>query len=125
MMALRFRADKSVLEAVLAQASKIDTAQYTVESVAAFHAACAEAAAVNENVDATQQEVNLAVDNLQAAIDGLVAGSTGTPSVSVDGDKTLTTGSGNAKTGETAPIAAVAVVIGLAAVSLLEAKKRK
>ena len=34
-------------------------------------------------------------------------------------------GNGNAKTGETAPIAAVAVVIGLAAVSLLGAKKRK
>ena len=125
MMALRYRADKSVLEAVLAQASKIDTAQYTAESVAAFNEASAKAEAVNNNADATQQEVNEAADNLQAAIDGLVAASTGTSSVSVEGDNTLTIGNGNAKTGETAPIAAVAVVIGLAAVSLLGAKKRK
>ena len=125
MMALRYRADKSVLEAVLTQASKIDTAQYTAESVAVFNEASARAAAVNNNADATQQEVNKAADNLQAAMDGLVAVSAGTTSISVEGDNVLTTGNGNAKTGETAPIAAVAVVIGLAAVSLLGAKKRK
>lgn len=128
MMALRFRADKSVLEAVLAKASSIDMAAYTAESVAAFHQANEAARIVKEDENATQAEVNDAVDGLNAAIDGLIAVEASAPAkqgAAVEGDSKLSTGNGNVKTGETAPIAAAITLLTLAGAGFALLKKKK
>lgn len=125
MVNLRYRADKSVLEAVLAEASEIDTAAYTAQSVAAFQAANEEAIAVRDNADATQEEVNNAVDKLKEAIGGLAATEpAANQNNGVNGDATLTTGSGNAKTGDAAPITVALSILLLAGAGLLRSKKK-
>ena len=123
---LRYKGDKTILEAVLAEANKVDTAQYTAETVAAFQAAKEAAEAVYGNDNATQQEINTAAAELSEAMNGLKAVETesvNTPEV--QGDKTLTTAGSNAKTGETAPIAVVATLFALTGAGVLLNKKKK
>ncbi len=121
---LRYKADKTILEAVLAEANKIDTAQYTAETVAAFQTAKEAAEAVYGNDNATQEEINAAAAELSEAMNGLKVAETeivNTPEV--QGDKTLITEGGNAKTGETAPIAVVATLFALTGAGVLLNKK--
>lgn len=130
MVSLRYKADKSILEAVLADAAEIDLSQYTAQSVDAFKAAASDAKAVCADEDATQQDVDTATDRLRDAIDGLEAVPTAAETAAVpgvQGDAALTTGSGSAKTGEaTAPIAAAAAALTLAAAAFaLCGKKRR
>lgn len=125
MMNLRFKADKSILEEVLAEASQVDTAQYTAETVAIFSEALDAANAVSADAEATQQAVNEAADNLKAAINGLKKVGTAPVATNVQGDSTLTTGSGNAKTGETAPIALAVSALVLAGAGFVLSKKKK
>ena len=66
MLNLRYKADKSVLEDVLAEAGKVDANAYTAESYAALQAAVAEANDVYNNENATQEEVDAAVTNVQS-----------------------------------------------------------
>ena len=105
MMNLRYRADKSVLESILAKASEIDATAYTAQSVAAFNAANEEAKAVNNNDNATQSEVNDAADKLSAAIDGLIAAEAQTTTTAT-GIAGTTNAAKSPATGETLPIAA-------------------
>ena len=73
--ALAHPADRTDLEETLAEAEKLtaeDLEGYTPSSVEAFQTALAEAKAVNENLDATQEQVNEAIANLGAAMNGLV-----------------------------------------------------
>ena len=127
MVALRFRADKSVLETVLAKAEKVDPSAYTAESVAVFNAANQEAQDVRDNPDASQDEVDSAIDNLNAALDNLVpldkASANGTVN-RVEGDTIPKTDSGNVKTGETAPIAAAVALLAIAAAGFVALKKK-
>ncbi len=60
------------LAALLAEAEEYNEEDYTEESFEALVTAAGEAFTVFENENATQDEVDTAVDNLQAAIDGLV-----------------------------------------------------
>ena len=132
MLNLRFKADKSVLEDVLAEAGKVDANAYTAESYAALQAAVAEANDVYNNENATQEEVDTAVTNVQAAMDQLVAvdGSVSeetTPSTDDTATQTgqeSTTKANAAKTGDTTPLAgAVAAVIAGAVLFTLRKKK--
>lgn len=64
-------ADKSALSAAIDEANAIDTADYTEDSVAEFEAALSLANDANESADATQAEVDEALDQLTAAQDAL------------------------------------------------------
>ena len=125
MMNLRYKADRSVLTSVLAEASRIETAAYTVQSVTAFSAAYDEAITVNNNLDATQTEVNDAAQKLRNAINGLVGITAKTTGVEREGDANLTGGRGNAKTGENSPIAIALSLCMLAGAGFILSKKRK
>lgn len=125
MMNLRYRADKSVLEAVLAQAAELDTTAFTAQSVATFNTANEEAKAVYGNENAQQEEVNAAADNLSAAIDSLVVVGAETEGETVRGDIAMTTASGNAKTGDSAPAAVAFALLALACTGFVWNKKKK
>ena len=134
MMELRFKADKSVLEDVLAEASKLDASAYTAESYSVLEAAVNNANAVLADENATQDDVDLAVNAVRTAIDGLVAVD-GTPAETptdngntVDGTQTgqesTTTKANAAKTGDFAPIAGIAALaVAGAALAITRRKK--
>ncbi len=73
MLNLRYKEDKSILEEVVSEAEKVYANAYTAESYAVLEAAVNEAKAVLENENATQEEVDAAVQSVQAAMDSLVA----------------------------------------------------
>lgn len=133
MLNLRYKADKSILEEVLAEANSIDATAYTEESYAVLQTAIAEANEVMANENASQEEVNTAVANVQAAMDGLVAvegGTTETPSTKPTeegvqtGQETTTTKANAVKTGDFAPIAGIAT-IAIAGMTLILSRKKK
>ena len=75
-LAQRYKADKSILEALINQAESINLDGYTADSVAVFHAALAEAQAVmaDETLsEDNQATVDAAVAALNDAMDGLTA----------------------------------------------------
>ena len=131
MLNLRYKADKSILKEVVAEAGKVDANAYTTESYAVLTAAVNEANAVLENENATQEEVDAAVENVQSAMDGLVAieeTAIETPSTDNNtvqtGQETTTTKSNAAKTGDFAPIVSLAA-LGLSSAALLIFRKKK
>lgn len=127
MAGLRYRADKSLLNRVIAQAEAIDLAGYTPESVAQFNAALADAKAKQENTYLSVDEqplVDKTVSNLQMAIVGLKkAGQTAT--TDIQGDAQMTTGSASAKTGDSTPVAAAAIIVLLAGAACFTNRKKK
>ena len=126
MLNLRFKADKSVLEDVLAQANKIDASAYTSESYAILTAAVKDAKAVLENENATQEEVDTAVANVQSAMDSLVAvEGTETPSDNSAAQIGQESTTNAAKTGDTTPIAGAVVAMVAGAVLMTIRKKNK
>lgn len=66
------KVDKSALEKAIADAEKKNKADYTTESWNAFTKALTAAKTVLQDQAATQEEVDLAVSNLEKAISGLV-----------------------------------------------------
>ncbi|MEE1491134.1 MAG: hypothetical protein UGF45_03710, partial [Massilioclostridium sp.] len=121
MLALRFQADKTLLNLLLVQASELDLSLYTTESVQAFASAQAEAAGVAANSSLTDQEqavVDAAAASLREAIDGLVLRAT------VQGDSTASRNAGIPRTGEALPAATAAVCL-LAGILLIKAKRRQ
>ena len=132
MLNLRFKADKSVLEDVLAEAGKVDANAYTAESYAALQAVVAEANDVYNNENATQEEVDAAVENVQSAMDSLVAVegvANETPTIDNNatqtGQESTTTKANAAKTGDTTPIAGAVVAMVAGAVLMTIRKKNK
>ncbi len=134
MLNLRYKADKSILEEVLAAANNLDATTYTAESYSALIAAVAEANTVMDNENATQDEVDVAVANIQKAMDDLVTvedTTTEIPSIeAVDGNtiqtgqETITAKTNAAKTGDFAPIAGLAAIT-LAGAALLFTRRKK
>ncbi|MBC5787905.1 glycosyl hydrolase [Clostridium facile] len=128
MLNLRYKADKSILEEVVAEAEKVDANAYTAESYAVLEAAVNDAKAVLENENATQKEVDAAVQSVQAAMDSLVAvEGTETPSdnnATQTGQENTTTKANAAKTGDFAPIAGV-VMLAVAGTAVLLSRKKK
>lgn len=70
---LRFKADKSILEDLMAEAESKDAAAYTPESYAVLTCAVQQAKAVMGNENATQEEVDAAADGVRVAMAQLVA----------------------------------------------------
>ena len=64
--------DKSALKDAIDKAEKINPDDYTTESTDALHKALEEAKAVYDNADATEAEIEGAMDALNAAVDGMV-----------------------------------------------------
>ena len=132
MLNLRYKADKSILEKVIAEANEVDANAYTAESYAVLEAAVAEANAVMANENATQEEVDTAVTSVQEAMKGLVAvekPSTETPDDNkADGTQTgqesTTTKANAAKTGDFAPIAGV-IILALAGTAAILSRRKK
>ena len=79
----RFKADKAILEGLIAQAQRIDLTGYTAQSVDTFRTALAEAQAVlaDDSISEDEQsQVDAMVDKLTAAIHGLSADGAAEPS---------------------------------------------
>ena len=129
MLNLRLKADKSILQQVIAEANGKNANAYTAESYAVLQVAVNEANAIMENENATQDEVDTAVTNVQTAMDNLVAvdgtsAETPTENVAQTGQESTTSKTNAAKTGDFAPIAGLAVIT-LAGTALLISRKRK
>ncbi|MBC5788144.1 family 78 glycoside hydrolase catalytic domain [Clostridium facile] len=131
MLNLRYKADKSILEEVVAKANQIDANAYTAESYAVLEAALKDADAVLANENATQEEVDVAVQSVQTAMDSLVAvegTETETPTTDNNatqtGQESTTTKTNAAKTGDIAPIAGIAVLAVAGAAILITRKKK-
>ena len=131
MLNLRYKADKTILEEVIAEAGKVDASVYTAESYAVLTAAVNNAKAVMENENATQEEVDIAVQSVQAAMDSLVAVEgteietpTTDNNATQTGQESTTTKANAAKTGDIAPIAGIAVLAVAGAAILITRKKK-
>lgn len=122
LLSLRYRADKSVLQAVLAEASEIDPSRYTPSCIAVYQAAYKKAEEVNNDPEASQTSVDNAAEALQDALNKLEAAPA--ENISLTGDKAQTASSGNAKTGENAPVAAAASLLLLASACFMLRRKK-
>lgn len=123
LLGLRYKADRSVLAAVLERAGEVDRSLYSQASLEVFERARIAAEAVAADESASQQQVDRAVENLSAAMDNLQLKQGGAIGQPVQGDQTQTSATGNAKTGETAP-AALGLAAVLAGACLLIRKRR-
>ena len=121
----------------MAEAIGKDANAYTAESYAVLTAAINNANAVLADENATQDEVDTAVANVQTAIDGLVAVDETTPSTAPNtdpdhpveqgtqtGQESTTTKATAAKTGDFAPIAGIAVLAAAGAALAISRKKK-
>ncbi|WP_270739613.1 metallophosphoesterase [Massilioclostridium coli] len=131
MLNLRYKADKSILEDVLAEAGKVDANAYTAESYAVLTAAVNDAKAVLENENATQEEVDAAVTSVQTAMDNLVAvNGTVNETTTTDnnatqaGQESTTAKANTAKTGDMNPVAGIAAITVAGLVLVLTLKKK-
>lgn len=122
MLSLRLKADKSLLQSALENASKLDVTLYTAESVASFYAAKDAAKTAFDHPNATQTEVDDAVEELQNAIYGLKL-IVPVSNTDLQGDDNMTASERNAKTGETAPFAGI-VGLALAGAAAVFLRKR-
>lgn len=126
MVNLRLKADKSLLTAAVAETAVADLSLYTPESVELYNQARANADAVLADETLTvddQAAVSAAADGLRAAYSGLTLLEAG-GAAPVAGDTALTTGTGNAKTGESAPIAVAVALLALAGAAVIGRKRR-
>ena len=122
LLALRYKADKSVLEQVLDQANAIDTSAYTAASVESFNRAKAAAEELFNNPALSQDDqadVDRAADNLRTAILSLDL------TVSVAGDSSVTVSGSTPKTGDVTPFAAAVTLMALAGAGILINRKKK
>ena len=128
---LRMKPNKDILNDMIANASTIDVGGYTADSVTVFNAALDAAKAVAADENATQEDIDAAVANLEAAQAGLVKAETiDVPIVEVpetDDAMVENTGEGSApvtKTGDTGAFALMAFTA-LAGAAVVISKKRK
>ena len=151
MSELRLKPDKSALEELIAQAQGLNEADYEETSFRAMLSVLAEVQTVYDDSSAAQDEIDVAAEKLQAALDGLTAkadapadtdGSqnAGEAQDTAGGEKQAGAGSGKAdESGESKTAAGKAVktgdtftymlwaaaVLAAGAVILLEKKKQK
>ena len=121
--------DKTELENAVNDASKIDSNDYTADSFSKLQDALVAAKTVLNNKNASQDEVNNALNALKTAKDQLEKKSVAvTPSK--DNNKTQTTNKNNAvKTGDNTQLAALSVAATVAAVAgatiMIKTKKKE
>jgi hypothetical protein len=65
---LELRGDKTALTARLSEIALIDLSVYTPDTVKNFEASKTAALAVNENIDATESDINTALLNLESSV---------------------------------------------------------
>ena len=90
-LAQRYKANKENLEDILNQAQAVDLSGYTAQSVAVFQAALAEAQAVmaDETLSVEDQDaVDVAVEALASAMNGLTAETTPQPTQTPEASQT-------------------------------------
>ena len=115
MLQLRYKADKSILENMVAQLETMDTSGYTPESLAVLNAAIQEAKTVlqDENLSKENQSVvDTQVENLIAAVASLEKQNS--PNIIEKA----------AATGDVAPIVGI-VLLALAGTEIIALRKRK
>ena len=74
-LSLRLTPDKSLLEGLIKEVSSIDLSKYTAKSAEVVEKALEDANKVLANEEATEKEVNIALENLKNAKNSLVASS--------------------------------------------------
>lgn len=114
---LRYKADKSLLEAAVSETAALDLSSYTEASLERYNAAKAEAErllADNDISSDDQQQINAAAAELKAAVAALVP---------IAGDAGAQTNSGAPKTGEAIPATAAAMLL-IAGASLVLSKRK-
>lgn len=125
---LRMKANKDILNDMIAQAGSINLDNYTADSANALRTALADAIAVAENDNATQDEINTAVANLAVAKAGLVKvnGSASSAEETETAPVVENTGEGAAptKTGDAGSLAVFGVMALAAAAAVALRKKR-
>ncbi|WP_191375840.1 FIVAR domain-containing protein, partial [Thomasclavelia spiroformis] len=124
---LRLIPDKSLLEELINQASGLNSTNYTKATFDGLTKALDEAKAVFDDPNATQEQVNNAKATLEKAIAGLQANSS-TPS-NVDSTAKTPVNNGDTtasvKTGDSANISGMMLVLGGCATVALLARKHK
>lgn len=121
MLALRLKADKTLLMRTIAQANAIDLAGFTPASVNLFERAkaAAEQIAANDALSADDQAV---VDRAQRDLADAISGLALSVQATVTGDTAATASASVPKTGDTLPFAAATAL--LAAAAFLLRKKK-
>ena len=121
MLALRLKADKTLLMRTIAQANAIDLAGFTPASVNLFERAkaAAEQIAANDALSADDQAV---VDRAQRDLEDAISGLALSVQATVTGDTAATASASVPKTGDTLPLAAATAL--LAAAAFLLRKKK-
>lgn len=134
---LRLKPSKDVLKALIVSAQTINLANVTGEDARMFRSALADAKSVYANEEATKAEVGMAIENLQAAIDKVIANAgkqtdktdaaDKTVNVQAEDSKTVTKASAekSAKTGDAANAAVAAAVSLTAGVAVVAAFRKK
>lgn len=139
MSQLRLKPNKDALEALIVSAKTVSLADATETDAAMFRTALAEAESVYADEEATEEEVGIAVNNLQAAIDK-VATSAENETTKVDvtdkaakakAQTTTTNNAGktsaakSAKTGDAANVAGAATAMMAAGAAVMVLSRRK
>ena len=109
MLALRYKADKSLLSSALARAAQLDLSSYTPESGKRFDTAKNQALEMQQNESLSvddQSDINQAAEELNRAIDSLRP-----VSMQIVGDPAVSQQSSVPRTGESVPLAAAMLIL--------------
>ncbi len=123
--------DKSALESLIKEVSNLDKSKYTEESWAKFETALTNAKAVLADENATQEQINQAVENLKSAKDGLVVKDSTKPNKPDNSNGSQNngsnSGSGTVQTGDNAGLLAGGIATALAGIgaTILAVLKRR
>lgn len=123
---LRYKPNKDLLNDLINQVQTLNIVNYTPESWAKLQRALGDGYSVLDNENATADEVKVAIANLQAGIDGLVAADPNTNTTVKPGDNVVNSGDKTAiSTGDTMSVVAPVAGLAIAAIAMLGVKKRK
>ena len=126
-LSARTKADTSALEALIAEVNAMDLSGYTADSRAVVQRALGDAEAAMSNEEVTQEEVNAALDALNAAVDGLVKTTADQPQTSepsVDTPSGSTSNSSSTSVSGGIGALAAALVSSVGAAGFLHRRKR-
>ncbi|MEE0774303.1 MAG: hypothetical protein U0M47_04880, partial [Merdibacter sp.] len=126
-LSARTKADTSALEALIAEVNAMDLSGYTADSRAVVQRALGDAEAAMSNEEVTQEEVNAALDALNAAVDGLVKTTADQPQTSepsVDTPSGSTSNSSSTSVSGGIGALAAALVSSAGAAGFLHRRKR-
>lgn len=123
MLAMRYKPNKAILNEALNQASQIDITLYTEQSISVFLAAVKQGEDVLANDNATDTDVEAAVEGIYKAIDSLEKTNTSNLLPDTQGDSNSQSETSSPKTGESLP-GAIGAILMLAGTVLVFRKKK-